>query len=252
MTDTMLCLNANSGKAYHLEIGKIVSLNSIARTNESRSSQIYEDLAMSLIQEVKKLYINDDDLDLWLKGNVFAIDATRIDFCLSTFYWATFRSTKAGIKLHTQLDLKTSIPEFILFSNAPLHDVNALDSIRFEANSFYVMVRGYCDYKRLYKIHSSHAFYVTRAKDNMEFRRVYSKPKDTSCGIVYDQIILLTNFSAAKDYLVKIRRIKFKDQETGKVFVFLTNNLELKATEMAQLYKHRWNIELFLSGSNNI
>jgi len=220
MADTMLCLNANSGKAYHLGIGKIVSPSTIARTNESRSSQIYEDLAMSLIQEAKELYINDDDLDLWLKGNVFTIDATTINLCLSTFYWATFRSTKAGIKLHTLLALKTSNPEFILFSKASLHAVNALDSIRFEANSFYVMDRGYCDCKRLYKIHSSHAFYVTRAKNNMGFRRVYSKPKDTSSGIVYDQIIMLTNFSASKDYPEKIKGIKFKDQETGKIFVF--------------------------------
>jgi transposase len=245
MTDTMLCLNANSGKAYHLGIGKIVSLSSITRANENRSFQIYEDLAMLLINEAKQLYINDDDLEVSLKGNVFAIDATTIDLCLSAFYWATFRTTKAGIKLHTQIDLKTSIPEFILFSNASVHDVNVLDVIHFEASSFYIMDRGYVDYARLYMIHKSDAFYVTRAKDNMSYRRLYSNPKDTASGVIYDQLIVLNNFYAAKDYPEKIRRIKFRDLETGKLFVFLTNNLHLKATEIAQLYKHRWEMELF-------
>jgi len=245
MTDTMLCLNANSAKTYHLGIGKIVSLTTITRANESRSFQIYEDLAMLLIKEAKQLYIQDNNLEVSLKGNVFAIDATTIDLCLSAFHWATFRSTKGGIKLHTQIDLKTSIPEFILFSNASVHDVNVLDVIHFEANSFYVMDRGYVDYARLYKIHRSDAFYVTRAKDNMNYRRLYSNPKDTASGVVYDQMIMLNNLNSAKYYPEKLRRIKFRDLETGKVLVFLTNNLHLKATEIAQLYKHRWKIELF-------
>jgi len=245
MTDTMLCLNANSAKAYHLGMGKIVSLTTITRANENHSFQIYEDLAMLLIKEAKQLYILDDDLEGSLKGNVFAIDATTIDLCLSAFYWATFRTTKAGIKLHTQIDLKTSIPEFILFSNASVHDVNVLDVISFEVNSFYVMDRGYVDYARLYKIHKADAFYVTRAKDNMSYRRLYSNPKDIASGVIYDQLIMLNNFYAAKDYPEKIRRIKFRYSDTGKVFVFLTNNLHLKATEIAQLYKHRWKIELF-------
>ena len=245
MTDTMLCLNANSGKSYHLGMGKIVSLTTITRANENRSFQIYEDLAMLLIKEAKQLYSLDDDLEITLKGNVFAIDATTIDLCLSAFYWATFRTTKAGIKLHTQIDLKTSIPEFILFSNASVADVNVLDVIYFEPNSFYIMDRGYVDYTRLYKIHSSDAFYVTRAKKNMSYRRLYSNPKEIENGVIYDQMIMLNKCKAAMDYPEKIRRIKFRDKDTGKIFVFLTNNLHLKATEIAQLYKHRWKIELF-------
>jgi hypothetical protein len=180
-----------------------------------------------------------------LENNVFAIDATTIDLCLSTFYWATFRSTKAGIKLHTQLDLKTNIPEFIHFSTADVHDVNALDFISFETGSFYIMDRGYVDYRRLYRVHLSGAFYITRAKDNMNSRRVKSNPADKTNGVFCDQYVLLNNYCAAKDYPEKIRRIKFYDAETGKIFIFLTNNFYLKATEVAQLYKHRWKIELF-------
>ena len=200
---------------------------------------------MMLIREAKQLYLKDNDLDVQLKGNVFAIDATTIDLCLSTFYWATFRSTKGGIKLHTQIDLKTAIPEFISFSNASVHEVNVLDIVSFEANSFYIMDRGYVDYKRLYKVHQCNAFFITRAKDNMNYRRLYSHGKDKSKGVIYDQTILLNNHYASKDYPEKMRRIKFKDDGTGKVFIFLTNNFHLQAHEIAQLYKHRWKIELF-------
>jgi hypothetical protein len=245
ISDTMMCLKANAGKMYHLGIGEVVSVSTITRANENRSFQIYEDLAMLLIKEAKQLYYLDDDLEISLQGNVFAIDATTIDMCLSAFCWATFRSTKGGIKLHTQLDLKTSIPEFILFSNASVHDVNVLDVINFEANSFYIMDRGYVDYKRLYKIHLCRAFFVTRAKDNMSYRRLYSHQKDIAAGICYDQSIVLNNFYAALDYPEKMRRIKFKDAQTGKILIFLTNNFHLSATEIAQLYKHRWKIELF-------
>lgn len=245
LSDTMLCLRANADKLYHLGIGKAVAKSTLSVANENRPFEIYRDLAMLLIKEAKRLYIGDSDLDVSLQNNVFAIDATTIDLCLSTFYWATFRSTKGGIKLHTQLDLKTAIPEFIYFSTASVHDVNALDLIHFEANSIYVMDRGYVDYKRLYTIHRSNAFYITRAKDNMNYRRVRSLPSDRSNGVICDQLILLNNYYAAKDYPIKMRRIKFKDSETGKTLVFLTNNLELKATEIAQLYKHRWKIELF-------
>jgi hypothetical protein len=245
LSDTMMCLKANAAKMYHLGIGELVVLSSITRANENRSFQIYEDLAMLLIKEAKQLYFLDDDLEVSLKNNVFAIDATTIDLCLSTFYWATFRSKKGGIKLHTQLDLKTSIPEFILFSTASVHEVNVLDVISFEANSFYIMDRGYVDYKRLYKIHTCEAFFVTRAKNNMNYRRLYSHQKDVDTGVIYDQTIMLSNYYASIDYPEKLRRIKFKDEETGKILIFLTNNFHLKATEIAQLYKHRWKIELF-------
>lgn len=245
ISDTILCLKANTNKLYHLGFGQMVAVSTVTRANEGRSFQIYEDLSMLLIKEAKQLYLLDDNLEVSLKGNVFAIDATTIDLCLSAFYWATFRSTKGGIKLHTQIDLKTSIPEFILFSNASVHDVNVLDIIHFEANSFYVMDRGYVDYKRLYKINTSDAFFVTRAKDNMNYRRLYSHPKTIAGGIIYDQTILLNNYYASKDYPEKMRRIKFKDEDTGKILIFLTNNFYLKANEIAQLYKHRWKIELF-------
>ncbi len=157
---------------YHLGIGEVVAVSTITRANESLSFQIYEDLVMLLIKEAKQLYVLDDNLEVCLKGNLFAIDATTIDLCLSAFRWATFRSTKGGIKLHTQLDLKTAIPEFILFSTAAVHDVNFLDVIHFEAKSFYIMDRGYVDYKRFYRIHVCGAFFVTRAKDNMNYRRL--------------------------------------------------------------------------------
>lgn len=245
ISDTVLCLKANANKMYHLGFGHVVAVSTITRANEGRSFPIYEDLCMLLIKEAKQLYLLDDNLEVSLKGNVFAIDATTIDLCLSAFYWATFRSTKGGIKLHTQIDLKTSIPEFILFSTASVHDVNVLDVIHFEANSFYVMDRGYVDYKRLYKIHTSEAFFVTRAKDNMNYRRLYSHPKDIAAGVIYDQTIKVNNYYASKDYPEKMRRIKFKDDDTGKILIFLTNNFHLKAKEIAQLYKHRWKIELF-------
>lgn len=245
ISDTMMCLKANANKMYHIGIGNVVSVSTITRANETRSFNIYEEIAMLLIKEAKQLYIDDDDLEVTLKGNVFAIDATTIDLCLSAFYWATFRSTKGGIKLHTQLDLKTSIPEFILFSNASVHDVNILDIINFEANSFYIMDRGYVDYKRLYKIHKCDAFFVTRTKDNMNYRRLYSHSKDKTKGVLYDQTIMLNNYYASKDYPEKIRVIKFRDGQTTKELIFLTNNFHLEATQIAQLYKHRWKIELF-------
>jgi hypothetical protein len=199
ISDTMRCLKANTAKTYHLGIGNVVTVSTITRANESWSYLIYQELAMLLIKEARLLYVDDDGLEVHLKGIVFAIDATTIDLCLSTFNWATFRSTKAGIKLHTQIDLKTNIPEFILFSNASLHDVNVLDFIQFEANSFYIMDRGYVDYKRLYKIHLCRAFFITRAKDNMHYRRLYSRPVDKSKGVIYDQTIVVNNYYAHKD-----------------------------------------------------
>ncbi len=245
LSDTILCLKANADKTYHLGIGDVAAKSTLSTANENRSYLIYYDLAMLLIKQAKQLYLGDSDLEVELENNVFAIDATTIDLCLSTFYWATFRKTKGGIKLHTQLNLKTAIPEFIYFSAASLHDVNALDFICFEANSFYIMDKGYIDYKRLYRIHKCDAFFVIRAKDNMNYRRLYSRTVDKTKGVLCDQTIMLNGFYAAKDYPEKIRRIKFYDQESRKTFIFLTNNLHLKATEVAQLYKHRWKIEVF-------
>lgn len=245
MSDTILCLKANANKMYHLGIGEVVSLSTITRANENRSYKIYEELAMMLIKEANQLCIKDNFLEIEFEGNVFALDATTIDLCLSTFYWASFREAKGGIKLHTQLDLKTSIPQFILFSTASVHDVNLLDTIDFESNSFYIMDKGYIDYQRLYKINQSDAFFVTRAKDNMSYRRLYSKKKDKSSGVLFDQIIKLNNYYASKDYPEKMRMIKYYDSITGNTLIFITNNFDLKATEISQLYKNRWDIELF-------
>jgi len=245
LNDTLICLRANAHKLYHLGIGEVIANSTLTRANENRSYLIYEELAMLFIKRAKQLYLNDNDLEVKLKNNVFAIDSTTIDLCLSTFYWATFRSTKGGIKLHTQLDLKTSIPEFILFSTASVHDLNVLDVISFEANSFYIMDRGYVDYKRLYKIHQCDAFFVTRCKDNMDYRRLYSHAVDKAKGVICDQTITLNGFYSIRYYPEKMRRVKFRDEETRKVLIFLTNNFHLPAVEVAQLYKHRWKIELF-------
>ena len=245
MSDTILCLKANANKMYHLGIGEVVSVSTITRANENRSYKIYEELAMMLIKEANQLCKKDNYLEIEFEGNVFALDATTIDLCLSTFYWASFRKAKGGIKLHTQLDLKTSIPQFILFSTASVHDVNLLDTLHFEPNSFYIMDKGYIDYQRLYRINKCDAFFVTRAKDNMSYRRLYSNKKDKSTGVVFDQIIKLNNYYAAKDYPEKMRMIKYKDSITDNDLIFITNNFDLKATEISQLYKNRWGIELF-------
>lgn len=245
LSDTILCLRANGAKLYHIGIGKAVHKSTLTRANENRSFKIYKELAILLIEEAKTLYAEDDRLDVQVEGKVFAIDATTIDLCLTSFYWAVFRTTKSGIKPHMQLDLKTAIPELVLFSNASVHDVNALDQIAFETGAFYIMDKAYVDYARLYKIHLRGAFFVTRAKKNMNCRRLYSHPKKRKDGILYDQTIRLNNHYASKDYPGKLRRIKFKDGETGKTLVFLTNDFDLKATQIALLYKHRWDIESF-------
>jgi hypothetical protein len=245
LTDAMICLSANASKLYHIGIGEIVSKSTLSKANENRNWRIFADLAMQLIAEAKLLYVNDNELDVALTNNVFAIDATVIDMCLSAFTWATFRTTKAGIKVHTQLDLKTAIPEFIHITPAGVHEVNVLDIIAYEQNSFYVLDRGYTDFERLYYIHQSHAFFIIRAKDNLDFRRIYSHPVDKCKGVWSDQIIRLNGYYAAKDYPHTLRRIKFYDRENNRMLVFLTNHFTLPATDIAQLYKHRWKIELF-------
>lgn len=245
LTDTILCLSANNAKLYHLGIGEAVAKSTLSKANENRNCQIYADLAGWLINEAKRLYVNDSNLEDDLKNNIFAIDATTIDMCLNAFWWAKFRTTKGGIKVHTQLDLKTAIPEFIHVTPAAVHEVNVLDIILYQPDSFYVLDRGYTDFGRLYHIHTSKAFFIIRAKDNLNFSRISSAPSDRGKGIICDQTIRLNNYYAAKDYPEKIRRIKFHDADTGNILVFLTNNFGLKANQIAQLYKHRWKIELF-------
>jgi len=245
LSDTILCLSACQSKLYHLGIGKAVSKSTLSKANENRDWHIYADFAMLLIAQAKQLYAGESELEVTLKQNVFAIDATVIDLCLSVFGWATFRTTKAAIKLHTQLNLKNAIPEFIAITPASVHEVNLLDTIAFEARSIYIMDRGYIDYQRLYQIHLAKAFFIIRAKDNLKFERIYSSAVDKTTGVRCDQTIRLKNYQMSKKYPEKLRRIKFYDQLQHKHLIFMSNNFHLKATEIAQLYKHRWMIELF-------
>lgn len=245
LNDTILCLSANTHKLYHIGIGDMIAKSTLSKANENRDWRIYADLTMLLIKEAQKLYVNDSDLEVDLKNNVFAIDATTIDMCLSAFWWAKFRTTKGGIKVHTQLDLKTAIPEFVHITPAAVHEVNVMDIISYQPDSFYVLDRGYTDFRRLYRIHVSKAFFIIRAKDNLHFNRISSAVADKKRGVLCDQLIRLNNYYAAKDYPQKLRRIKFYDAENNRVLVFLTNNFELQAAQVAQLYKHRWKIELF-------
>lgn len=245
LSDTIVCLRANAGKLYHLGIGQAIAKSTLSNANESRDCRIFSEVAMILIEEAKSLYLMESDLEVDLKNNVFAIDATVIDVCLSAFSWAKFRTTKGGIKVHVQLDLKTAIPEFVQITPASIHEVNILDNIIFQPDSFYVVDRGYTDFGRLYNIHKAKAFFITRAKDNLNFSRVSSLPSKKLDGVMCDQTIRLNGYYALKDFPVRMRRIKFYDAENDRVLVFLSNNFDLKATEIAQLYKHRWKIELF-------
>lgn len=245
LNDTILCLSANTHKLYHIGIGDMIAKSTLSKANENRDWRIYADLTMLLIKEAQKLYVNDSDLEVDLKNNVFAIDATTIDMCLSAFWWAKFRTTKGGIKVHTQLDLKTAIPEFVHITPAAVHEVNVMDIISYQSDSFYVLDRGYTDFRRLYRIHVFKAFFIIRAKDNLHFNRISSAIADKKKGVLCDQIIRLNNYYVAKDYPEKLRRIKFYDAENNRVLVFLTTNFELQAAQVAQLYKHRWKIELF-------
>jgi hypothetical protein len=245
LSDTILCLEANAGKLYHLGIGQAIAKSTLSKANESRDARIFSDVAAVLIEQAKSLYLNENDLEVDLKNNVFAIDATVIDVCLSAFSWAKFRSTKGGVKVHVQLDLKTSIPEFVQITPAAVHEVNILDNITFQPDSFYIVDRGYTAFDRLYAIHKAKAFFIIRAKDNLNFTRMSSVVTEKRSGVLCDQTIRLNGFYAKKDFPVKMRRIKFYDAESGQTLVFLSNNFQLKATEIAQLYKHRWNIELF-------
>jgi len=245
LSDAIVCLRANSGKLYHLGIGQAITKSTLSNANAGRDYRIFSEIAMILIEEARSLYLNESDLEVDLKNNVFAIDATIIDVCLSAFSWAKFRKTKGGVKVHVQLDLKTAIPEFIQITSASVHEVNILDNITFQPDSFYVVDRGYTDFDRLYKIHKAKAFFIIRAKDNLNFSRVSSAPTNKKTGVLCDQTIRLNGFYPLKDFPVRMRRIKFYDAENDRVLIFLSNNFELKATEIAQLYKHRWKIELF-------
>lgn len=244
LRDVEACLRAQSSKLYHMGIRAKVNRSTLADANERRDWHIYADFAQSLIQTARPLYA-EEDLGLDMDNTIYALDSTTIDLCLSVFPWAHFRSTKAAIKLHTLLDLRGNIPTFIHISDGKLHDVNILDTLIPEAGAFYIMDRGYVDFDRLHYMAQHLAFFVTRAKSNLQFRRLYSRPVDKSTGLRCDQTIVLTGYYTHKDYPEKLRRIKYRDVDTGKLFVFLTNNFTLPALTIAKLYRYRWQVELF-------
>lgn len=244
LRDIEACLKAIPKKRYHMGIKGSVARSTIAEANEKRDWRIYADFAQVLISQARELYA-EDDFGLELSETVYALDSTTIDLCLELFPWATFRKTKAAVKLHTLLDLRGSIPAWAFITDGKVHDVNILDYLVPEAGSFYVMDRGYLDFARLYQINLSQANFVVRAKSNTRYRRQYSHPVDKSCGLICDQTGVLTGFYAAQDYPDKLRRVKFHDDETDKRFVFLTNNSTLPALTIAHIYKCRWKVELF-------
>lgn len=245
LRDLITTINAHSGKLYHLGFGKSVSKTNLARANEQRSYQIYEEYSKLLITEARRICLPDTDNMFSFSNAVYAFDSTIIDLCLNVFKWATFRKQKGAVKVHAQYDVRTSIPVFIDVTAASVHDVNAMDHISYEQGSFYIFDRGYLDFERMYFIHQAKSFFVIRAKDNLQFKRVYSAPADKQSGVRCDQTGTLKGFYSLKGYPEKIRRIRFYDQEQNRYLVFLTNNFQLKATEIAELYKHRWKVELF-------
>jgi len=244
MRDLMLSLEAHKPKYYHLGFGSKVTRRNLGKANERRNCKIFEEFAYVLIEEARRsCYRTDFEVDV--EGNVYVFDSTTIDLCLSVFWWAEFRKNKGGIKLHTLYDAKTSIPNFIYITTARVHDVNVLDIIPYEFGSFYVFDKGYIDFLRLHRIHTIGSFFVTRAKENMQFKRMYSRRADKSAGVINDQIGKLVTYKSKKEYPDKIRRIKYYDQDNDRYFVFITNNMDLQAKEIAMLYKKRWEVELF-------
>lgn len=245
MSDTMLCLELNSDKLYHLGIGKAVNKSTLSRANENRDWRIFQDFGLKLIDQARSLYDGDSQLEVRLKGNVYALDSTTIDLCLNVFWWSNFRKAKGAVKLHTLLDLKTSIPHFLHISNGSVHDVKILDMIPIEKGGYYVMDKEYIDFERLYRIKEEKAYFVIRAKENLQFSRLDSRIANKEAGIICDQDIQLTGFYSNQHYPVPLRRVRYYDAEFDRTLVFLTNNFKLKAETVTQLYKHRWQIELF-------
>ena len=244
LRDIEVCLTANQAKLFHMGMKGVPARSTLSDALNLRDWRIYHALAMRLIQRARSLYAKDS-LNIDLDATVYALDATTIDLCLSLFDWAPFRTAKAAVKMHTLLDLRGSIPAFIHISDGKMHEVNVLDILAVEAGAFYVMDRGYLDFTRLYKMHQAGAFFVTRAKRGMDARRVYSTPTDRDTGVICDQRIALNGIYISKDYPEYLRRIRFKDPESGKTLVFLTNNTTLPALTIAALYKNRWQVELF-------
>ena len=244
LRDIETCLSAQAAKLYHMGFREPVRRATLADANEARDWRIYAEFAQRLIAQARRLYA-EEDLGLDLKNTVYALDATTIDLCLSVFPWAHFRTAKAAVKMHTLLDLRGNIPSFIHISDGKLHDVNVLDLLLAEPGAIYVMDRGYVDFSRLFALHQAGAFFVTRAKSNMDARRVYSAACDRANGIICDQTIALAGLQTSQYYPEHLRRIRFKDPETGKTLVFLTNQRMLPAATICALYKSRWQVELF-------
>lgn len=244
LRDIEVCLRARQEKLYHMGIRSSISRSTLAYTNENRDWRIYADFAQVLIQEARSLYLHDS-FGVELEQAAYALDSTLIDLCLSLFPWAQFRKRKGAVKLHTLLDLRGNIPTLIIITHGKIHDVNILDELPLEAGAIYILDRGYLDFGRLYMIHRSLAFFITRAKSNFDFQRLYSQPVDKTTGVQADQIITLHGFYAQKDYPEKLRRIRYVDMQSNKRFVFLSNNFTLPALTIAELYHCRWQIELF-------
>ena len=244
LRDIEICLSAQASKLYHMGFRQPVRRSTLADANEVRPWHIYADFAQRLIAQARKLYA-DEALGLDLKNSVYALDSTTIDLCLSVFPWAHFRTTKSAVKMHTLLDLRGNIPSFIHISDGKLHDVNALDLLTPEPGAIYVMDRGYVDFARLHVLHQAGAFFVTRAKSNMDAKRLTSAPSDRANGIICDQTITLSGVQTSQHYPEQLRRIRFKDPETGKTLVFITNQRTLPAATICALYKSRWQVELF-------
>jgi transposase len=244
LRDIQACLRAANKKLYHMGIRSKVSRNTLAHANQIRDWRIYADFAQTLICEARKLYANED-FGVQLEQTAYALDSTTIDLCLSLFPWALFRKKKAAVKLHTLIDLRGNIPAVIFITHGKVHDVNILDDLIIEAGAIYIMDRGYLDFERLYIIHESSAFFVTRAKSNFDFKRLYSRRVDKATGVLCDQIVTLQGFYAKKSYSDKLRRIKYYDTDKRKRLVFLTNNFLLPAVTIADIYRCRWQVELF-------
>jgi transposase len=244
LRDIEACLRAQQTKLYHLGIRGQVSRNTLAHANSVRDWRIYADFAQVLITRARALYVNDY-FDVELAQTVYALDATTIDLCLALFPWAEFRKDKGAVKLHTLLDLRGNIPTVVIITDGKVHEVNILDQLSFEAGAFYVMDRGYVDFRRLYKVHLASAFFVTRAKKRFDFQRLYSQPVERATGVVCDQIVTLVNPVPRKGYPEKLRRIRYFDAQKKKRLVFLTNNFSLPPLAIAQLYRSRWQVELF-------
>ena len=244
LRDIEACLRAQASKRYHMGLRGNVARNTLANANGIRDWRIYCDFAQSLIGIARRLYA-EEPLGVELNETVYALDSTTIDLCLSVFSWAPFRSTKAAVKLHTLLDLRGPIPSFVFISDGKMHDVNILDQLVPEPGAFYVMDRAYIDFERLARFHEAGSFFVTRAKSNLKAQRRYSHPVDRTTGLMCDQTVVLTVFYSRKGFEAPLRRIRFRDPESGKRLVFLTNNFALPALTITQLYRLRWRVELF-------